>query len=97
MANSMRGTVIAQLANVAFKDITEQLGQLKSLGITTIQTSPMQQHCIHNSPWYRVYQPTGSTEPGNTLGTKEDIIGLIVRWENTLWEKTKKALTCLLD
>lgn len=78
-ATAAEAPVILQLANVNFRDISAKLEAFKAAGITIIQTSPLQEHCSHVSPWYRLYQPTGSTTLGNSLGNVDEIRTMIVR------------------
>eukprot|EP01129_Flabellula_baltica_P009878 TRINITY_DN4110_c0_g1_i1.p1 TRINITY_DN4110_c0_g1~~TRINITY_DN4110_c0_g1_i1.p1 ORF type:complete len:293 (+),score=31.02 TRINITY_DN4110_c0_g1_i1:23-880(+) len=58
---------ILQVFNTPFTQITDTLPHYTSIGITHIQISPVQKHCTHLKPWYRLYQPTGY-QIGNSLG-----------------------------
>lgn len=71
--------VIVQVFDVKWNIIKEDLVRYRGLGVTHLLVSPVQQHCVNINPWYRLYQPTGSTTPGNTLGNYHEFQSLIVR------------------
>jgi hypothetical protein len=79
--------VIVQLFNIKWKDICHILPSLAKKGVTHIQLSPVQKHCIHffNSIWYRLYQPTGK-KIGNSLGDEKDLQELVVSQTNNIYK-----------
>jgi alpha-amylase len=80
--------LIVQVFEVPFLKLAEQIPYYSKLGFTHIQISPVQEHCTHVEPWYRFYQPTGSTLPGNSMGSREDLQHLI----NVIHENNMKII-----
>jgi len=70
------GKIIAQVSDTPFAKIRQNLQSYHDKQVTHIQISPVQSHCSHIGPWFRVYQPYANTI-SNSLGTKQDLTDLI--------------------
>eukprot|EP01094_Clydonella_sp_ATCC50884_P026265 TRINITY_DN7159_c0_g1_i1.p1 TRINITY_DN7159_c0_g1~~TRINITY_DN7159_c0_g1_i1.p1 ORF type:complete len:537 (+),score=167.44 TRINITY_DN7159_c0_g1_i1:49-1659(+) len=71
--------VAVQCFSRPYSVIANELENYAKCGVTLIQVSPVQKHCMHIQQWFAVYQPVDGVTLGNSLGSEEDLKELCER------------------